>query len=260
MKSDLLTWNARGLFCAPNESREGFFQRVTSCPAGSLETPALSLTEQLFDARPDWVEMKIERRGLRFWEGAVTWIEENGQGVKTPSIQMSPSLPASLYSKEETIAHELVHAMRASFEENQFEEILAYRTSQNSLRRFLGPLFSKPAEVKGFLFLILASWFIFIAEMTLDLELRSPFFVWAPFCALFLALFRLVRSQRTFSKALENLKSAIAKPEKALAIALRLSDAEIVRFSRCSPLEIQAYAKEANESSIRWQQLFYAYF
>jgi hypothetical protein len=260
---NLLALNNRGIFPGPNESRENFLERADSSvniPKQLSPSKAFELTKELFDADPDWVEVKMDAKGLLPWEGAATWIEENEKGQRISAIQLKPSLPAWLYLPEEMLAHELVHAMRMGFEDNRFEEILAYQTSKNKLRRYFGPLFARPAEVKGFIFLSLVTWLGFWAELAFELELGGRFFVWAPLFAIGLGIFRLMRSQRTFSAALRNLKKAITKPGKSLAVALRLSDSEILQFAISSPNEIIAFAQKKKETDLRWNQLFAAYF
>ena len=253
---DLSVLNQRGIFPWPGESRDRFFIRANSYQS-ILKSPAFNLTQELFDAVPDWIELRLESKGLLPWEGAATWIEEEC-GERAAMIQVKPSLPASLYSQEEVLAHELVHAMRLGFKENRFEEILAYRSSKKAFRRYLGPLFSNPTEVKGFLFLILLTWLIYWAEWIFDIELGGPFLLWTPLFALGLGCLRLMRAQNIFSSALKNLEKALKHPEKSLAVALRLRDQEIVRFSRCSPQEIVAFAKKATD--LRWEQISISYF
>lgn len=260
LDNHLLHLNARGIFPGPAESRDHFFRRADSHPLLFPHSLALQLTNKLFDAVPDWVEVRVDSKRLYPWEGAATWIEEREDGSRTSAIQLKSSASSSFYLPEEVLAHELVHAMRVGFEESRFEEILAYQTSQNRFRRYWGPLFTRPAEVKGLIFLILATWLALWMELAFDVEWGGRFFVWAPLCSLGWGFYRLVRSQRVFSRALKNIEIAIRKSGKSLAVALRLSDAEIAQFATCSPEEITMFAKKEKETSLRWSQLFACYF
>ena len=105
---------------------------------------------------------------------------------------------------------------------------------------------------------MLATWLLYWTELTLDVEWGGAFLLWAPSLALGWGVFRLMRLQKVFSAALRNLEKAIAKPGKSLAVALRLTDAEIARFAISSPEEIVTFGER--ETSLRWQQLFAAYF
>jgi hypothetical protein len=253
---NLLALNSRGIFPGPAESPENFLRRG-ELSGKAPQCKAFELTKALFDAAPDWVEIKQEAKGLLPWEGAATWIEENADGQKISAIQLKPSLP-SFYSLDEVLAHELVHAMRVGFEESRFEEVLAYQTSKSKFRRYFGPIFSKTAEVKGFIFLMLVTWLLYWTELVLDVEWGGAFFFGAPSLALGWGVFRLMRTQKVFSNALRNLEQVIAKPGKSLAVALRLTDAEIAQFAKSSTEEIVAFVKK--ETSLRWRQLSAAYF
>jgi hypothetical protein len=154
----------------------------------------------------------------------------------------------------------MVHAMRLMFEENRFEEILAFRTSRNRFRRYFGPLFSHPGETKGFVLWMIFCWLLYCSECIFDVSFGAKYLLWSPMLALGWGIYRLIRSQKVFSQALNHLDQAIEKKEKPLAVAVRLSDREIEYFSRSSPEEIRAFAAEEKEKSLRWDQLFSAYF
>ncbi len=251
--NNLLDLNNRGIFPGPKESLEHFSKRAQL--AAKNETyPGVNRLQDLFGVKPDWVEIKIDQKGLLPWEAAATWIEEDETGFKTSHIQLKPN---AFYLPEEIVAHELVHAMRLSFEEARFEEILAYRTSEKRFRRYFGPLFAKPKEVKGWLFLLITSWAIYWTQFAFEIEIGAEYFLWVPLLILGLGTIRLIRAQRLFSLALNNLEKTGVK---ALPIALRLSDEEILRFARNSSEEIRDFAQKQRQTDLRWQQLWDAYF
>lgn len=258
-ENNLLILNARGIFPGPGEGPQSFLSRAEH-KVSSAESKAFALTKELFDAVPDWVEVHIGSKGLLPWEGAATWIEESADGKRTSAIQLRGSLPTMLYLPEEVLAHELVHAMRLNFNEDRFEEILAYQTSKNRFRRYFGPLFSRPAEIKGLIALIATAWVVYWSEFVFDVDFGGSFLIFSPFIVLGLLVFRLARAQRIFAAALKNLKKAVANSGKPLAVALRLTDAEVALFARISAQEIIDYATGKKETSLRWRQIFHAYF
>jgi hypothetical protein len=251
LERKLLSLNERGIFPGPLETEEGFFSRVDLLifrEGNGLG--AHSLVKKIFNSTPDWVEIITRSKGLLPREGAATWIEECPEKGRSCRIQIKDSFLTRLYAKDEVIAHEMVHAMRLMFDEKRFEEILAYRTSKSRFRRYFGPLFSSPKESKCFVLILLLSWTMIWFEMEYALL--------CPLVALGYGLFRLWRSQRLFSKALRNLQQTIRG--NALAAALHLTDAEIVRFAKSTPEEIRAFAIKEQDRSVRWKQLFAAYF
>ena len=211
---------------------------------------ALALTSELFDAAPDWVEVKIGSKELLPWEGAATWIEETTQGERSCFIQINNSQLTRFYPLEEVIAHEMVHAMRLMFDEARFEEILAYRTSKNRFRRYFGPIFSHPWEAKGFVLLMLISWIVYGFDLMGALALFSPLLM------LGWGVFRLVFSQRVFAKALHHLEEAM-RTGKALAVLLHSSDREIELFAKSSPEEIVRFATQQSQTCLRWRQILH---
>lgn len=228
---DLLELNARGLIPGPAETEADFYQRA----AAAKKNPSDPLP--LFDADPDWVEVKYEKKGLMPWEGAATWIEGN-----QCRIQLKPSRLARLYPQEEVIAHEKVHAMRLMFDEPRFEEVLAFRTSENRFRRYFGPLFIRPAETKVLIGWLLACWIL------------PEYLLWSFLLPVGFLLVRLIRSQRIFSRALTQLQKVTDKP---LAFAARLTDREIELFAKSSPEEIIVYMEKGKD--LRLRQILLAY-
>jgi hypothetical protein len=254
LNDELLILNSQGLFPGPHEPDELFFLRSKAEKKGHFCPTAFEITKKLFHAAPDWVEIRYGHQGLRPWEGAAAWIEEGGRA----SIQIKNNRFTRLYPLEETVAHEMVHAMRVAFGEPRFEEILAFRTSKNPLRRYFGPLFSRAGESLGFILVMAVSWLCCLGEIIFDVSLGANYLLWSPMAVLGLGLIRLVCSQRIFSLALEELEKAV--PGRSLAVALRLTDREIENFAKCSRSEILSFAGKEKEKSLRWRQLYAAFF
>ena len=250
MKEALLELNRRGLAPGPEESEVAFFARCERANPVADPPPSL-LFQQLFGVLPDWIEVHYQSKGLRMWEAACTWID--GGLIQ---LQLHPALLKKKYwgySYEEILAHEFVHAVRGTFEEPVFEEILAYRTSSSPFRRYWGPLLRTTNESLG---AILALLTCTVASFFEPLS-------WIAWCAvvglLGLAVFRLVKTQRTFKRALHKITRLVSS-KRAMAVMLRLTDKEIIRFSKIEPEQIAAYTIKRAKTQIRWQQIRAAYF
>jgi hypothetical protein len=142
----LLAYFQRGLIPGPAESEEAFLRRAQKAtPLDCAEWKEASRKTLPFQFSLDWVPLTYSSRKLAWWEGAATWISDDN----LPLIQLHPRFNKGSfwgYDRSDVLAHEAVHAARMCFEEPQFEEILAYSTSPQAWKRFLGPLFSRTWE------------------------------------------------------------------------------------------------------------------
>lgn len=229
----LSTPNSRGLIPGPSENEEDFWARVSDNV--NNHEPALDFIEELFEVRPDWIPVTFTNNGLWPWEGGAVEVEPTFHlYIRKHFAQKERYL--ALYNREEIVAHEFVHGVRCAFDEDEFEEILAYRTSRSRLRRFFGPLL-RPKESLWLVTSCVLCWL-------------SPYFLLLTAFILGRALVRLVKNQRTFTRCLRHLQELGLPP---LPVALRLTDAEIRRFAKAAPAETLAYIKA--QDSLRWKQL-----
>ena len=203
----------RGLIVGPKESEEAFFLRVSR--AQKKETVDLSLP---YGIKPDWIEWEETKKGLSWFQGAATWVEEDR--VK---IQLKKNRWASL---EEMVRHEAVHAVRSQFDEPLFEEFFAYATSGRSYRRKIGPLFRSTQGTMGLLLSCVA----------------GVFMPWVPYVVMGGYGLSLMLYHRKFQRALKKIKEVYPAP---MELALHLTDAEIVHFSK----------ELIKEDSLRWRQI-----
>ncbi len=250
-KEKLLDLNKRGLIHAPDESDEGFFKRCrTASFAGS--SPPSRLAKSLYDIDPDWVYMIYDNKGLHFWEGACTWKKQDHITLQlNKAFECKESYLG--YSKEEVIAHELVHVVRGHFEEPVFEEILAYQSSPSPLRRLCAPLFRSPKESAFFVISLVVFFIAVLFETFQKVAL-------AGFLGMFsLGFYRLFWAQWTFNRTRKKIAKIVGK-EKVLAVMLRLTDREIIRFSKMPEEAILNYAKKMAKIHLRWQQIAGSYF
>lgn len=215
-----LEWKRRGLIPGPNELETDFLDRVqSSLSQGDVEMwrEAHQITQRCFGFSLDWVPVYFSNQKLPFWEGAATWID------KQPSIQLRKGfLKGSYlgYKRAEVLAHESVHGARCKFEEPEFEEILAYQTSSNKLRRFVGPAFQKP-------------WESLVFVLSVGIASFGQYWLGAILSG-YVGL-RLYLSQRKLRLCLKKLP---------LSLILCLTDQEITTFAQLNQKEILAHLQQ----------------
>lgn len=79
-----------------------------------------------------------------------------------------------------------------------------------------------------------------------------------PWLLLIFGAIRLYKNQRLFNHCLQRLSQVISSNKFSLAVALRLTDAEICCFARSSSSEIKDYVE--SQTSMRWKMISQAYF
>lgn len=244
-----LSLNRKGFFPSPGESEALFLDRVEKVRARfkNLGDPLIPVSHwdwvshhlnEVFDFRPECLPVFYSNRSLLPWQGAAIWIEESGETV----IQLRQALQKGsflkLYDREEILAHEAVHAARAGFKEDQWEEFFAFMTSPMLWRRVLGPIIRRPWEVWPFLLCCL-----------LGPVFPLGFFgaaIWAV-----LGFGRLIVQHRTIKQASAELSKLIQDPRKIRAVLVRLSNEEIRALSR---------GEKIGDDSFRWTIIRELYF
>ncbi|MCY3974697.1 MAG: hypothetical protein OXF02_04040 [Simkaniaceae bacterium] len=229
----------------PGEGEEDFVKRLDVqrklCEESAFHSvarypEAVRLIRKRFLVSPLLIPVRKLRSGVSSrrmlpWEGAISWVTARGAWVG-----LRTNLPRG-YSEKELIAHEIVHALRASFDQPYFEEILAYGTSESRVRRFLGPLFSSPKDPYLFLFICSLAF--------LSVAIPSIFML----CKMGLLLYK----QKMFARAKKQVFALFpGVPPEALLI--RMTDAEIKRFARCDGIALREYVMSKG-GSFRWREL-----
>jgi hypothetical protein len=290
--NNLLTYNQIGLIPGPGEEKEDFLKRVDyslnlknhlpeeikvqlSKKSFSQDDEALKVINEsseklksLYDCSPQWVPLFFSNYKLPFWQGGCAWIfQMTEQSPTSALIQLrevfnrSPKYLA-IYDRNELLTHELSHVGRMMFQEPKFEEVMAYRTSNSSFRRWFGPIIQSSAESALFLLFLfmLVVFDVFLIALnrpeafTLALWLKT-----IPIALIIAALTRLWRRQRTYRLCVQNLENCVG-PDKAEAVAYRLKDQEILLFSKLSPEKIKDFAKAKMKEELRWDVIYRAYF
>ncbi|MBX3718245.1 MAG: hypothetical protein KF898_01195 [Parachlamydiales bacterium] len=256
---NLVQLNQSGLFPAPGQSDQVFWAKVDYVSMRSTLGGPLPATLGPMDVQPCWVPIQSSNEGMHLWEGAVLWQSQTDAGFMLPQIQISQRAQR-FYSKEELIAHEIVHAVRIDFKEEEFEEVLAYASSPKAWRRWIGPFFRNPREATLFIWAMVLSIAMQGVELATGLSSGWLLIPWVPALLIMAGLVRLMLTQRLFRRCLNNLSRAIKDPDQRLAVVLRLSDAEIRSFSRMGPEEIHDFVDKERKEQLRWKMLAAAYF
>lgn len=283
---ELLDLNHRGIIPGPEETEEAFKARADYCltlrenivekikegvpvfdkPAATEPylTSSLQATNRLYDMMPSWIPLFFSNYKLAPWHGGCAWIFQADDTSPTGAfLQLRRAFSKKesylrIYSRTELIAHELCHVGRMCYEEPKFEEILAYHTSHSLFRRWVGAIAQSPQEVLFFVLAVLASLFADLYSMFA----HSEVLVWIrllPLLLFFAALFRLIKRQFQFKRCLKKVAMKVKDAQKASALVFRLTDAEIIAFSKMTREELQGALDERKGSSLRWRLIHMAY-
>lgn len=285
----LLEYNRIGLIPGPNETLDSFKHRVEYClklkenlssDVGAIFNKEESSSPEIvvnpikqlgaqYDIKPDWVPIFFSNYKLNFWQGGCAWIFQMQENSPTATlIQLRSSFKnkkkhLGIYDRDELLAHEISHVGRMMFEEPKYEEFFAYRTAPSCFRRWFGPIIQSSVESVIFvfiLFFIVIFDFFLIALQRYDAYIISLWLKIIPLGFIFLGLARLWQRHRILKSTLNTLIACVNNKDKAEAVAYRLSDKEIISFSKMTPIEIQEYANEQSERELRWRVITTAYF
>lgn len=240
----------RGLVAGPDEEEKMFTARIASLSIMPCAYGALNRLEKIYGMRPDWLKVSFSRAGLRPWEGGFFLFDHSPKLVLHPKLARNKRL-FGLYSRDEILAHELVHAVRARFNEPRFEEHLAYATSLSALRRSLGPLFGAPHE--SLLFVALSFAVAFLAPWTFfgALIVAGALISFTGYLAI-----RLFCRSKELRRAEKRLALLLKDSQRARGALLFLTDAEIQLASR----DILALVHHLNgQKQVRVAQLLALY-
>lgn len=258
----------QGFIPGPNETEEQFQERVAYClnlretlPQGAnLEVTeqraildeAASITKQLYSIAPEWPPVIFSNHNLSLWHGGCAWIFQLDDDAPLGSfLQLRTTFQSEkrcfgLYDRNELVAHELCHVARMAFEEPQYEEFLAYRTSSKAWRRWLGPILRNSVEsmlfVLSLLFVMSALLFSLFVDAT---TLRYlPYTYLVPSLLILLGAARLYLQHKRFEATLLQLKELVG--DRAEALTLWLTDKEVNSFGKLEPSAIREKLKSGN--------------
>ncbi|MEC7840157.1 MAG: hypothetical protein VX777_08985 [Chlamydiota bacterium] len=271
--------NQQGLIPGPDESEEQFLQRAQFCldivehlsnhtgetfePTDcSFLSEALPTTKELYDIAPEWPPILFDSHKLSFWHGGCAWIFQlNDTSPISAILQLQKKLKHSpslygFFNRKEIIIHEISHIGRMAFDEPQFEEILAYRSSQSSLRSKLGAIAQNSKESGLFVLSLITISMLDLFLVFSGYESLYNKFIWLkliPLGMITYGLARLAKNQKTLDTCISTLAKTVINPSHSLAVAYRLTDDEIKKFATYTPNKVLAYAKENEKLSLRWR-------
>jgi len=281
---ELLRHNKMGLIPGPDETEEEYGRRIEYCQNVRKELgevlpfeekdeareeilqDVLPDTKKWMDIIPDWIPIYFSNYKLAPWHGGCAWIFQlNDESPTSAFFQLRKRFKDRSkylgYSRNEILVHELSHVGRMMFEEPQFEEVLAYRSSKTGFRRWFGPIVQSSIESMLFVIVLIMILVTDIAVISIGDDFGYHLVLWLkliPVGMIGVAILRLWKKHLIFGKCLENLR--LVHREKADVIAYRLTDEEIRGFARMTVDEIQEFAETEQEKSLRWRLIWAAYF
>lgn len=253
--------DSAGLFPASGETPEAFAERIARLEqeldgisadrafqvliADSPEIPsalrqeAEDLTWGKFRFRAGWVPAWYSARQTGFLSAGIQLEADNLLPLVFLHSGFIRKQRRLGYDAAETLAHEMIHAVRIPFPGSAYEEYFPCQMSRSAFRRNAGNLFRNrylPLLFFGGLAL---------APVLASLETG----IWyAPLIFPLLILLREIQIRLRLARAAANLRHAGLNP---FPVLLRLSDSEIFELARCSPGEIPGMAKKSS----RWKFL-----
>lgn len=253
--------DSAGLFPASGETPEAFAERIARLEqeldgisadrafqvliadspeiSSALREEAENLTWEKFRFRAGWVPAWYSAARTGFLSAGIL-LEADGL---LPLVFLHGGFIRKQrrlgYDAAETLAHEMIHAVRIPFPGSVYEEYFPCQMSRSAFRRNVGNLFRK--------------WYLpllFFGGLALALVLASlETGIWyAPLIFPLLILLREIQIRLRLARAAANLRHAGLNP---FPVLLRLSDSEIFELARCSPGEIPGMAKKSS----RWKFL-----
>lgn len=253
--------DSAGLFPASGETPEAFAERIARLEqeldgisadrafqvliadspeiSSALREEAENLTWEKFRFRAGWVPAWYSAARTGFLSAGIL-LEADGL---LPLVFLHGGFIRKQrrlgYDAAETLAHEMIHAVRIPFPGSVYEEYFPCQMSRSAFRRNVGNLFRK--------------WYLpllFFGGLALAPVLASlETGIWyAPLIFPLLILLREIQIRLRLARAAANLRHAGLNP---FPVLLRLSDSEIFELARCSPGEIPGMAKKSS----RWKFL-----
>lgn len=170
----------------------------------------------LYGIRPSWVPAYLSTRETGHFSAGVTAIYFSDKGPRAPVIFLSGAFRTKTrhrgYDAAETLAHEMVHAVRAEFPSEAYDEYFPCQVHKSWFRRMAGNFFRK--------------WYIpvlFFCGMTFSV--LRPEFLLLPL----LVLLRELQLSARIRSAANKLRELGLRP---MPVLLRLSDGEIKSLAR----------------------------
>jgi hypothetical protein len=207
--------------------------RADQLLSAEVMADCLATAETAYGIRPDWVPAFYSSDYLPWYVGGAAFYDMSEGFLQVCFLLRESFRDRSrwlIYDRNEIACHETCHVARAGFDQQKFEEPLAYALSGSMLRRHLGAMFTGRWEAPAFL----GSSLLLIAGSLIDM-LGYPSWVRllsaVPLAATGSGLAtRSVLTSRTMRQAIRFLETAC--PDVAPAIVFRCTDEEILSLAR----------------------------
>ncbi len=282
----LIELDDRGLIIGPNESTEDFAKRIVTLRKNIIELndeliskdvvdfngvqlrrddripdeifdEAASTTWDKFRFKIDWVPgfFTFQKMGALF-AGCAMYSYEDFFAVFLVRQSFQKARKWFLYTRDELMAHELTHVAHVGYLTPNYEEYLAFQTSESRFRRIIGGVFRTPKDtylVLGAMFALLIAQFV----MTFTLgprpiwQLPTPLFFLGAFSVIGWLFGCYFRNRGRFLKASENLKKTFKTAP--LPILFRASEEEMRDIATLTGKDLRTWLKNRESESIRWQ-------
>lgn len=285
VKYKWLVLNGIGLFPGKEESEEAFLKRAAFCQnlnsflrekeelkdifpftvfpeSRSILEESFSCSSALYGIKPGWIPLIFDNTRLLPWHAGCAWIFQLDATSPTATLLqcrknfLKQQTYLYLYKRSELIAHELAHAGRMMYEEPKYEEFFAYQSSASFLRRLFGPIFESSKET---LLFIISLFIVLVADLAAAVSGLSWQIATLPkIFVLFLVLagcLRLFWRQAIYRLCLKVSTLILKDRAKAAHFVYRLTDSEILLFSRSSKQKVVDYIEKQASTNFRWKFL-----
>lgn len=234
---------------------KGLSKWIKKLTWGSFKGQVDHLTSRYYDFSLSHPPLFYSNRRMPLWNVAVTWICHLENGLTIPIIQLRKKrgLIGKCYAFSEVLTHEAFHAFRAGFHQPKYEEILAYRSSGNRLRRYFGPIFEGTWESS----FLMVGFFISLL-LSISLSLKGGIITGVTLILFFLT--RLIYRQRIFRKAEKKLRPFLKAEIPPLWVLARLTDREIEFIAKKRKSKIKTYFLSEKIKNLRIRSILLKYF
>ena len=182
MRKMFLSFYSKGFLPGPIESESNFYKRA-ALTEKIVREPKNYITEKslknkVFSSLNESTLFMASSCKL-FWHASVTMILEISKDLYIPIISKPSKFSNLFINEDEVLNHELIHAKRVYFNDEKFEEIIAFRTSKSSWRKFFSPLITKQYQlILILIFSLITSYsslpfFILLSSMLFNLSYKQ---------------------------------------------------------------------------------------
>ena len=284
----LIKFDDKGLLLGPDESLEQYVERLRNLKdnilslkqeleeKGQVELIGMSLskndvipyhvfesaqstTRALYGFEIDWVPgfFTNSRMGLLF-AGCAMYSYDDFFAVFIIRKAFKLKERWIIYGRTELMSHELCHVAHIGFRTKNYEEILAYQTSESLFRRLLGGMLRTTTDT----YLLLASMIGLLIAQIINITMRPPsewrqFPMSLVYATTFLIIFCVVSRYLFYWNRFRKARKALVRvfgDTNALSVLFRCHGGEIREIARLpNTTTLRAWLSNKLHESIRWR-------